>query len=100
MKGSMVLSHALAEPNRAVQWLETIGLMRQTYVSLILRCPSQWSSNHEMKIPIFLTHNQQNVSVFISAGCESVSHGAASVGQWFRGKHSKSNPYAIVKRTI
>ena len=97
LKDSMVLSHALVEPNRAAQWLETIGLMRQTYVFLD---SSMWSSNHEMKIPNFLTHNQQNVSVFISAGCESVSHGAASVGQWFRGKHSKSNPYAIVKRTI
>lgn len=34
LKGSMVLSHALGEPNRAAQWLETIGLMRQTYVFL------------------------------------------------------------------
>ena len=34
LKDSMVLSHALVEPNRAAQWLETIGLMRQTYVFL------------------------------------------------------------------
>ena len=38
LKDSMVLSHALVEPNRAAQWLETIGLMRLTF-SLILRCP-------------------------------------------------------------